>query len=126
MLRSVAMVLLDAADPPLHVAKQCKYVSEARIFLAGSSRTSSGGGAGFDLWAKLADIWFAMFTVTFTLTRNVMFPYVVWSAWVETGYYWRKHSYQGVFSPTESVGTTISKALFLDLGSILVPKTSPK
>jgi ceramide synthetase len=79
----VVMVLLDFADPFLHVAKCCKYVSE-------SQRSGSGGN-----WGLLSDIWFGVFAVSFTLTRNVMYPYVLWSAWIEGPVAWRAKSLGG-------------------------------
>ena len=94
----VIMVLLDFADPFLHVAKCCKYVSEARSSLRRRNRSGAGGGGrsdSCDLWGSLADVWFAGFALSFTVTRNIMYPYVVWSCWVEGTTAWRAQSLGG-------------------------------
>ena len=103
----VVMVLLDFADPFLHVAKCCKYVSEARRSAARRGEAGGGGGRGggsggdgsvspgCELWGTLADVWFAAFALSFTVTRNIMYPYVVWSAWTEGPTAWRARSLAG-------------------------------
>jgi len=68
----VIMVLLDIADPPLHLAKQSVYIKE---LVAKSSSVFS--------WATIADMFFVLFAVSFTVTRIMMYPYVVWSVTVE-------------------------------------------
>lgn len=66
----MVMVLLDVGDPPLHVAKMCKYIFEA-------------GGPNKKIWSIVADVAFGTFAVIFTVTRLFMFGYMVWSATVE-------------------------------------------
>lgn len=68
---SVVMVLLDPADVPLHIAKQFKYVGDAR------------GGAAQKLCQTAADIFFVVFMVSFAIMRLGLYPYVVWSAAIE-------------------------------------------
>lgn len=68
----VIMVLLDPADVPLHIAKQCLYLKEI-----GSKQN------GLFTWSNLADFWFFIFAVTFIISRIVFYPYVVWSVSVE-------------------------------------------
>lgn len=65
----IVMVLLDPADVPLHIAKLCKYTADY------------GGAWG---WQVVADRFFEMFAVTFTLTRILIYPYVCWSAAFES------------------------------------------
>mmetsp|Transcript_4118 Transcript_4118/g.8905 ORF Transcript_4118/g.8905 Transcript_4118/m.8905 type:complete len:350 (-) Transcript_4118:187-1236(-) len=64
----VIMVLLDVADVPLHIAKQCSYTNEI-----GSK----------SLWGLAADFFFVCFAVAFIVTRMVLYPYVVWSCFQE-------------------------------------------
>lgn len=66
----VIMVLLDAGDPPLHLAKMCKYVSEVR-------------GPNQHFWSSLADLFFGTFALVFTFTRMGCYGYTTWSATVE-------------------------------------------
>jgi hypothetical protein len=68
----VIMVLLDVADPPLHVAKQFAYLKDIR-----------GPQKGLLTWSNAADLFFAIFAIVFTVTRMGMYPYVVWSVTVE-------------------------------------------
>ncbi|CAK9031875.1 unnamed protein product [Durusdinium trenchii] len=68
----VVMVLLDPADVPLHLAKLCKYTSEA---------------LQMNLWQFFADRLFEFFAVLFFVTRLVMFGYVCWSAHFESAQY---------------------------------------
>jgi len=65
---AAVMLLLDPADPPLHAAKMCKYMTGGNI----SSR-----------WQWLADRWLEVFAVAFLGTRCGMYPYIVWSAAIE-------------------------------------------
>ena len=69
---AAVMLLLDPADPPLHIAKICRY-------MAGGNNSSG--------WQSVADQLFNLFGVLFVSTRNVMYPYIVWSAWVEAKRY---------------------------------------
>lgn len=64
----VVMLLMDAADVPLHLAKICKYLAETTKFQA---------------WQLCADGLFVAFLLTFFVTRLVLYSYVVWSASVE-------------------------------------------
>lgn len=66
----IVMVLLDVGDPPLHVAKMCKYVSEVK-----------GPRQGF--WSTIADLWFGIFVLDFPTTRLGLYSYVVWSSTFE-------------------------------------------
>lgn len=69
---SIVMVIFDPADVPLHIAKLFKYIGG--IFEFGS------------------DLFFGVFTLTWVITRNSLFPYVLWSATVESWRYippWR-------------------------------------
>mmetsp|Transcript_18316 Transcript_18316/g.29798 ORF Transcript_18316/g.29798 Transcript_18316/m.29798 type:complete len:348 (+) Transcript_18316:42-1085(+) len=68
----VVMVLLDIADPPLHLGKQCIYVKEIR-----------GRQSGIFTWANMGDFFFVIFAVSFIVTRLMLYPYVVWSCTVE-------------------------------------------
>jgi hypothetical protein len=61
------MFLLDCADPPLHIAKQFKYCSRSKK----------------DWPQFMADRWFEIFAVTFIVSRDVFYPYVVWSCTME-------------------------------------------
>lgn len=78
----IVMLLLDPADVPLHVAKQCKYISD--------SRKGSGAVAGFDVWGVAADRLFEFFAVVFFVTRILMYPYICWSAHIEATRYFPK------------------------------------
>ena len=69
---AAVMLLLDPADPPLHIAKLCRYMA---------------GGNNSSRWQTICDHMFNLFGVTFVVTRNVMYPYIVWSAWVEAKRY---------------------------------------
>jgi len=69
---SVVMVLMDPADVPLHMAKLCKYTSEA------TER---------QVWQFLADRLFEIFAVVFVFTRLVAYGYVCWSSYVESNRY---------------------------------------
>tara|TARA_B100000524_G_C23641405_1_gene366798 strand:+ start:953 stop:1744 length:792 start_codon:yes stop_codon:yes gene_type:complete len=77
----VVMAIFDPADVPLHAAKQCKYIGEAR---------SSGGAPATNWWLFSADRLFELFAVTFFVTRLGLHPYVCWSAHVETDKYFPK------------------------------------
>ena len=68
---AVVMVLLDPADVPLHVAKQFKYVGDAR------------GGATQKIMQTGADVFFVIFMLLFAVMRLGLYPYVVWSAHIE-------------------------------------------
>jgi len=68
----IVMVLLDPADVPLHVAKLCKY-------------TADYGGAHF--YQVMADRFFELFATLFFVTRILMYPYVCWSAHIESARY---------------------------------------
>ena len=61
------MFLLDCADPPLHVAKQLKYCVVART----------------DKVQFWADRFFEFFAVSFIFSRDIIFPYMWWSAMFE-------------------------------------------
>lgn len=65
---AVVMALLDPADVPLHVAKQFKYIGDAR------------GGRVQKTMQLGADIFFVIFMVLFAVMRLGLYPYVVWSA----------------------------------------------
>merc|ERR1712050_370021 len=69
------MVLFDPADVPLHLAKICKYTSEA---------------TNKKLWQFFADRLFELFGVVFFITRLALFGYVCWSAHIEATRYWPK------------------------------------
>lgn len=58
----IIMVLFDGGDPPLHIAKMCKYAS-----------------ANVKGCATLADIWFAIFAIVYSVTRLGCYGYVVYS-----------------------------------------------
>ena len=68
---AVVMALLDPADVPLHVAKQFKYVGDAR------------GGKTQKIMQTGADIFFVVFMLLFAVMRLGLYPYVVWSSTVE-------------------------------------------
>merc|ERR1712216_586634 len=68
---AVGMALLDPADVPLHVAKQFKYVGDAR------------GGLTQKRMQTCADIFSVIFMLLFAVMRLGLYPYVVWSAHVE-------------------------------------------
>ncbi len=65
---AVVMALLDPADVPLHVAKQFKYIGDAR------------GGNVQKIMQTGADIFFVIFMLLFAVMRLGLYPYVVWSA----------------------------------------------
>merc|ERR1711865_780190 len=67
---------------PLHLAKQCKYISD--------SRKRSGAVAGVDVWGVAADRLFEFFALVFFVTRILMYPYICWSAHVEATRYFPK------------------------------------
>lgn len=71
----IVMLLLDPGDVPLHMAKLCKYMAEAR----NSSR-----------WQILADRLFEFFAIVFVCTRLIIYGYVCWSAHIEATRYWPK------------------------------------
>jgi len=75
---SVIMVILDPADVPLHLAKICKYLQNAR-------------GRRQAFWGQSADILFIVFGVVFFITRLVCYPYVCWSCHIESERYIAKH-----------------------------------
>ena len=77
----VVMFLLDPADVPLHLAKMCKYVADARA----SRQKALAAKCTF-----LADRAFELFAVVFLVTRIIMYPYVCWSAHVEATRYFPK------------------------------------
>lgn len=64
---AVVMVLFDPADVPLHLAKVCRYLG----------------------WQGPADLLFALFAVSFLVSRIGLFSYVCWSAHVESARYLR-------------------------------------
>ena len=68
---AVVMSLLDPADVPLHVAKQFKYIGDAR------------GGTTQKRMQLGADIFFVIFMVLFAIMRLGLYPYVVWSSHLE-------------------------------------------
>jgi ceramide synthetase len=68
---AVVMALLDPADVPLHVAKQFKYVGDAR------------GGKTQKIMQTGADIFFVVFMLLFAVMRLGLYPYVVWSSTLE-------------------------------------------
>uniref|UniRef100_A0A7S0SY64 TLC domain-containing protein n=1 Tax=Mantoniella antarctica TaxID=81844 RepID=A0A7S0SY64_9CHLO len=72
---SVVMVLLDPADVPLHAAKMCKYIADAR-----------GGRVG-KACQTAADVFFVIFMLLFAVMRLGLYPYVVWSAHIEAAAY---------------------------------------
>merc|ERR1712032_904793 len=71
----VVMVLLDPADVPLHLAKLCKYIADAK---------------GLYIWQFIADRLFEMFALVFFVTRLVCYGYVCWSAHIEATRYFPK------------------------------------
>lgn len=75
---SVIMVILDPADVPLHLAKICKYLQNAR-------------GRRQAFWGQSADLLFIVFGVVFFFTRLVCYPYVCWSCHIESERYIRKN-----------------------------------
>jgi len=72
----VIMVLLDVADPPLHLAKMFVYFKDI------SPKTGSACSA-HKFFALVGDILFGTFALDFTFTRMMLYPYVVWSVTVE-------------------------------------------
>ena len=68
---AVVMALLDPADVPLHVAKQFKYVGDAR------------GGLTQKRMQTCADVFFVIFMLLFAVMRLGLYPYVVWSSTLE-------------------------------------------
>jgi hypothetical protein len=70
----VVMLILDPADVPLHLAKLCKYVGDA-------------GGAHSSKFKFAADRLFETFAVAFFVMRLVCYPYICWSAAVESRAY---------------------------------------
>jgi len=58
-------VLLDPADVPLHAAKMCKYIADAR-----------GGRVG-KACQTAADVFFVIFMLLFAVMRLGLYPYVV-------------------------------------------------
>jgi hypothetical protein len=62
---AVVMVLLDPADVPLHIAKQFKYVGDAR------------GGWLQKVCQTAADVFFVIFMLLFAVMRLGLYPYVV-------------------------------------------------
>jgi len=66
---AVTMLLFDPADVPLHMAKMCVYISEAR--------KSS-------IWKFFADRFFEVFAVLFFVTRIPMFGYIIYSVIAES------------------------------------------
>jgi ceramide synthetase len=70
----VVMALLDPADVPLHLAKLCKYIAEARG----------------QMWQTMADRLFELFALIFFFTRLVCYGYVCWSAHIEATRYFDK------------------------------------
>lgn len=64
----IIMVLFDSGDPPLHLAKLCKYATKGKPSMW-----------SFMPWSIMADIVFAFFAVVFTFTRVFIFAYVVWA-----------------------------------------------
>jgi ceramide synthetase len=61
------MFLLDCADPPLHIAKQFKYCA-----------------VDMKSWPQfMADRFFELFAVSFIASRDIVFPYIWWSAMFE-------------------------------------------
>jgi len=84
----VVMVLLDFADPFLHVAKIFKYIEESRKMAKKQSYTK--------LASTCADIWFGLFALAFTITRLGLYGYVTWSVWVEATANWVSHEKYGL------------------------------
>lgn len=80
----IVMLLLDPADVPLHIAKQCKYISDSR------KGKGKGKTTGFDMWGTAADRLFEFFAVVFCVTRVMLYPYVCWSAHIEATRYFPK------------------------------------
>ena len=77
----VVMILLDPADVPLHLAKMCKYVADARAHKQKALAKTM---------TFCADRAFELFAVAFFVTRILMYPYVCWSAHVEATRYFPK------------------------------------
>ena len=73
----VVMVLLDVGDPPLHIAKVCRYLAIDANQKEVNGKYQTG-----------ADVWFVIFAIIFAVTRVGMYPYCVWSASVEAGQVW--------------------------------------
>lgn len=81
----VVMLLLDAADPFLHFGKLIVYKRDSYGKLTSSTplitrfiQKSCG---------ILSDIFFGCFVITFAITRNIMYPYIVWSTIWEGSHY---------------------------------------
>ena len=72
------MLLLDPADVPLHIAKLCKHVGDTH------QSTSPKRAKVFFL---AADITFVIFAIFFFVTRVAMYPYLCWSAHIESSRY---------------------------------------
>merc|ERR1712224_525946 len=69
----VVMLLLDPADVPLQAAKMAKYLGEARC-----------PGQTANVYQTAADRLFETFALVFFITRLVVYPYVCWSAHIES------------------------------------------
>ena len=82
------------------------------------SETRSGD-KGCDCFNTLADIWFAGFAISFTVTRNMMYPYVVWSAWVEGPMAWRAQSLWGC-TPDMDYMEMISTVMRMGIGWCMI------
>jgi hypothetical protein len=73
------MCFFDYADPPLLVAKTCKYLSEGR-------RLHQQQPPTVDLFQVVANRLFELFAVLFFLTRNGLYNYVVYVISRDLGY----------------------------------------
>lgn len=69
------MCLLDFADVPLHIAKQCLYLAQDA-----TPKKENGPLTKNQCMQMLADVWFVVFAVLFVVTRLGMYPYVVWAS----------------------------------------------
>jgi len=86
------MLLLDPADAILHIAKMCKYTSD--------SMTKEMPRKA--LWQSGADVFFAIFAVVFFVTRLVVYPYICWSAHIESSRIWGVVSSGGIWGHLET------------------------
>jgi len=78
---AMVMLLLDPADVPLHLAKLCKHLGEAH------QRSNPSRAKVF---FASADSVFVLFALVFFVTRVAMYPYICWSAHVESGEYFAR------------------------------------
>jgi len=87
----IVMFLLDAADPFLHLAKIFVYKRDSYQLgkIQRTEGTDSFKRAKFlsFVYGVIADIIFGIFAVVFLVTRNILYPYICWSAVFEGSKY---------------------------------------